>query len=858
MAISDIRRGVANTQTIVSDFHKDVTGTHAIVSNIHNNVTNTHTVVTDVRQGIVNTHGIVSEIQHNVVDTHTIVSDIHRNMLAGQESPGSPPHMVSTTPSINDRRLTIPQIQTSPPISTTTESPVLPSYNTSPGEVPPPPPRACFGRDELIEKIIVLARNLTPIALIGPGGIGKTSIALTVLHHDRIKQRFGDNRRFIRCDQFLASRAHFLARLFKVIGAGVENPEDLTPLRPFLSSREMILVLDNTESILDSQGANPQEIYSMVEELSWFNNICLCITSRISTVPPDCKRLDIPTLSMDAACRTFYRIYDSDEWSDLVNSILQQLDFHPLSITLLATVAHHNKWGTDRLTREWESRRTGVLHAQHSGSLAATIELSLASPMFQELGPDAHSILEVVAFFPQGIDENNLVLLFPSVSDGANVFDKLCILSLTYRTNRFVTMLAPLRDHLRPKDPMSSQLFRTTKDCYFHRLSADIYPGRPGWEEAQWITSEDVNIEHLLDVLTSVDANSADVWDACAYFMGHLYWHKKRLVALGPKIEGLPNDHPAKPKCLFRLSWLFDSVGNYVGEKRLLIDTLKLWRAQGDDAQVAQVLISLSNTNRLLGLPTEGIPQVKEALEICERLNDVSGQAHSLNYLARLLHDDNQLDATEAAASRAIDLLPEKGEELLICKCHRLLGDMHHTKGKTKEAIDSFERALEIASSFNWQDQLFWTLCSLAKLLCNQGDFDDAHAHVERARSYVINDPYLSGRAMQLQAEFWCKERRFGEARSEALRAVDVYEKLGAANDLGVCKAILWNIEVAMDKSANSREPDSNGELLEMASISTLANFLFSARDTGQYLTSLSKRILPRPADPASARALHS
>jgi len=672
------------------------------------------------------------------------------------------------------------------------------------GESPPPAPRACFGRGELIERIVGLAEDLTPIALIGVGGIGKTSIVLTVLHHDRIRKRFGDNRRFIRCDQFTTSCAHLLSRISEVIGAGIENPEDLASLRPFLSSKEVFLVLDNAESILDPQGTDAREIYAVVEELSQLDNVCLCITSRISTIPPDCETLEIPTLSIEAARDAFYRIYKNGEWSNMVDDILIQLDFHALSITLLATVGHHSKWDVSRLTREWEQRRTGVLQTEHNKSLAAAIELSLTSPMFQELGPDTRGLLGVVAFFPQGVSENNLDRLFPTISNRTDAIDKFCILSLTHRSDGFVTMLAPLRDYLSPKDPKSSSLLCTTKEWYFTRMSVTIDPNKPKFREARWITSEDVNVEHLLDVFMTVDPNSGNVWVACANFMEHLRWHKKRLTTLQPKIEGLPHDHKSKPVCLFQLSWLFHSVGNYVECKRLLTHALKLWRERGDDNGAAQTLGLLSNVNRLMHLPKEGIQQAREALEIYERLGDTMAQARCLDRLALSLRDDDQLDAAEEAAFRAIALLPEEGEEYRVCEFHQTLGKIYQSKGEIGKAIHHFEVALGIASSFNWHGRLFWTHYKLAELYRDQGRLDDTQAHLERAKLHVVNNAYLLGRAMELQAKVWHKQGRLEEARTEALGATDVYEKHGSAKKVEDSRKLLRKIENTLVPSGQS------------------------------------------------------
>ena len=86
---------------------------------------------------------------------------------------------------------------------------------------------------------------------------------------------------------------------------------------------------------------------------------------------------------------------------------------------------------------------------------------------------------------------------------------------------------------------------------------------------------------------------------------------------------------------------------------------------------------------------------------------------------------------------------------------------------------------------------------------------------------------------MQLQVRLWCLQRKLEEARSEALRAADVFEKLGDTGNMENCRRFLRQIAAEMDDPVISDESDFNGKLPGTDLLPTPTNFSFSARGTG-------------------------
>jgi tetratricopeptide (TPR) repeat protein len=168
-----------------------------------------------------------------------------------------------------------------------------------------------------------------------------------------------------------------------------------------------------------------------------------------------------------------------------------------------------------------------------------------------------------------------------------------------------------------------------------------------------------------------------------------------------------------------------------------------------------------------------------------------------LDDLAWSLYYDNQLDAAENVAYRAIDLVLEKGQEHLLCNTHRVLGSVHGSKGEKEKAIHHFKSALEIASHFNWHDVLVSNHHDLAGLFLEEGEFDEASAHIEQAKPHAINDPFGLGCAIYMQAKVWYRQCKFEDAKSEASHALEIFEKLGAKDAEGP-RDLLQKIERAM------------------------------------------------------------
>lgn len=267
-----------------------------------------------------------------------------------------------------------------------------PTVDILPPRSLPTPLSKMVGREEIVEKIsngLSLHRFMT---VVGPGGIGKTAVAVTVGH--RRSADFGGRVFFVDFGP-LRDASHIATTIASALGLTI-SAEDPTPaLLTFLKSGPALLIFDSCEHVLDALAPLVERIVREAPQLR------VLATSRESfrsegerifrlfplDCPPEREGLDVAEVLAYPAAQLFVeRVAQSSgpfqlsaEEAPLVASICRRLDGIALAIELAAgRVNAYGIAGTaslldSRFSLQWRGRRTAVPRHQ---TLAAALDWS--------------------------------------------------------------------------------------------------------------------------------------------------------------------------------------------------------------------------------------------------------------------------------------------------------------------------------------------------------------------------------------------------------------------------------------------------------------------------------------------------
>ncbi|MFL5643058.1 MAG: BTAD domain-containing putative transcriptional regulator [Chloroflexota bacterium] len=640
--------------------------------------------------------------------------------------------------------------------------PILPLHRL------PVPSTSLVGRRDELDRAVATLRVHRLLTLTGPGGVGKTRLAILVAH--ALLADFPDGVLFVDLSNTRVA-AEVIARIGEATGGG-ERPAAV------IGDRRILLVLDNFEQVVD---AAP----SIAELLERCPSLHILVTSRTPLRIRGERQLDVPPLPRAAGIALFEDrsragLYSVESDEAVLDDIVGRLDGLPLAIELAA--AHVRVLSAEALRDRLADRLTLLTAGPRDAperhrTLRETIAWS-----YDLLSTSARSAFRALSIPAAGFD------LAAAEAIGATDLETIAELvdqSLLRRADDRYSMLETIREFAAERAGVEGET-SAARDRHLAHYVAVAGSTRRGTTEGgnmagnAWVVmcmTERDNLRLAFD--WAVASDDADAILLLFRATG-MFWMMVGAVDEGQRwgeaaiAAARRLGDPAKLRQpLAALSEYPRFSGDAEQALRLKAEALELARAAGDHHDIATILDDMASIHAGRGDFATAHSLLAEALAIHDAFpaEDPLSRAHTVVTLVELaldegdvataLHYIKELEVLEAAA----ELFPD-----WIVDSDSLRAKVLHAAGQDDEAGPMFRGVVRDAADIGFRIGIVDALDSLAT--------------IERERD-PVQAARLVGMADRLRAEarlrIWApaEYERTVETLGAALGA-DVFDRLRA------------------------------------------------------------------------------
>ncbi len=525
------------------------------------------------------------------------------------------------------------------------------------------PPNALLGRERDLEQLreLVLRDDVRLLVLTGAGGSGKTRLALETARASAAS--FANGVVSVALAP-LRDPAHVIGTIAQACGVDLVGGQPIKALTDALSTRELLLVLDNFEHLRVAS-------LDLVKLLAGAPRLTLLVTSRAVLHVSGEHVYPVDPLPIDAACALFIvrareadpRFVPGPESQDAIAQICTRLDGLPLAIELAA--ARTNVLSPPQLLGRLDpclpllAGGPRDLPARQQ-TIRATLEWS-----HNLLASDEQRLFRRLAVFAGGFD----VSAAERVCDGSlETLGSLIEQSLVRRKHdgRF-GMLETIREFALEALDASEDACGVRREHVAHFLaiaqSANLREDSEGEQRYELISEDRDNIRAALSWAIDTGTTALGLELAIAletFWLIHAVEEGKGwLEALLASEIDLPLELQARG--LRACGMMTRFAGDALGGEALYEQSLAAYRAAGNEHGIGLCLLYLAACSRDRNDIRQARELIEQSLEILRRVGNRSDESAALAILGKIECDDANHQIGLGLLERAVAIAEEVG-----------------------------------------------------------------------------------------------------------------------------------------------------------------------------------------------------